>query len=37
MFDKFLKKKPKITKNNENPKKHILDIFASFLAFAALS
>jgi hypothetical protein len=30
----FFKKK---TKKNENPKKHILDIFASFLAFLALS
>ena len=33
---KFLKN-PKIAKNNENPKKYILNIFASFLAFSALS
>jgi len=36
-FDKFLEKKPKIAKNNENKKKSILDIFASFLAFSMSS
>jgi len=32
-----LQKKPKIAKNNENPKKYIFDIFASFLAFSTSS
>jgi hypothetical protein len=36
MFDKFLKK-TKNSKNNENPKKCILDIFALFLAFSTSS
>jgi hypothetical protein len=29
-FDKFLEKNQKKAKNNENPKKYIFDIFASF-------
>jgi hypothetical protein len=34
VFDKFLEKIKKIAKNNENPKKCIFHIFASFLAFS---
>jgi hypothetical protein len=38
VFDKFSeKKKPKIEKNNENPKKCIFDTFALFLAFSTSS
>jgi len=33
---KFLKN-PKIAKNNENPKKYVFNIFASFLAFSTSS
>jgi len=33
----FQKKKTKIAKINENPKKYILDIFASFLALSTSS
>ena len=33
----FFWKKSKIAKNNENLKKYILDIFASFLAFSKSS
>jgi len=36
LFIKFLKN-PKIAKNNENPKKIVFYIFASFLAFSASS
>jgi len=36
MFEFFLKK-IKNSKNNENLKKYILDIFASFLAFSKSS
>jgi len=34
IFDKFSEKIKKRRKNNENPKKYIFDIFASFLAFS---
>jgi hypothetical protein len=37
VFDKFTEKTKKEQKNNENPKKCIFDIFASFLAFSASS
>ena len=36
LFDKFLKN-PKIEKSNENPKKYVFNIFASFLAFSTSS
>jgi hypothetical protein len=35
-FIKFLEN-PKIVKNNENPKKYVFNIFASFLAFSTSS
>jgi hypothetical protein len=37
MFLINFQKKPKIAKNNENPKKIHFDIFASFLAFSTSS
>jgi hypothetical protein len=36
LFDKIFEK-PKIAKNNENPKNIYFNIFASFLAFSASS
>jgi len=32
-----ISKNPKVAKNNENPKNMLFNIFASFLAFLALS
>jgi hypothetical protein len=37
LFDKIFEKNPKIAKNNENPKKYVFYIFASFLAFSTSS
>jgi len=37
MFLINFQKKPKIAKNNENPKKYIFDIFALFLTFSVSS
>jgi hypothetical protein len=37
LFDKSFEKNPKIAKNNENPKKYVFYIFASFLAFSTSS
>jgi hypothetical protein len=37
LFDKIFEKNPKIVKNNENPKKYVFFIFASFLVFSTSS
>ena len=37
IFDPMFSKIQKIAKNKENPKKYVLDMLASFLAFSASS